>query len=209
MLSFNQSTNLILVQDDCPGRPNESLLRFALGSEPVAGVILGGLSRNSRRRVKRAKNARLPGEYGFGKTFYAIPDNWGVKLCRSQTLRGSDFDVQSDVIYYREDVPFGPELMSGAGRSQGDGSWLVVSNGRFVTQINIELLDKVLAGVRADVLAVNAEPALMSRRERMRLTTEGNVAGFRRVYSDAAEFAFTPEDWPHHLFIILYQNCSA
>ncbi|MBC8218562.1 MAG: hypothetical protein H8E73_08860, partial [Planctomycetes bacterium] len=201
MLSFGQSTNLILVHDDCPDRSGKSLLRFALSSEPLAGVILDGLGGSSRRSGKRPENPRFPGECNFGKTVCAIPESWEIGHRQSQMLRGSRSDTRSDVIHYREDVYLGPELVRRTGASQAGDSWLVVSNGRFVTQINIGLLDRVLAGVRADVLAANAKPALLGERERIRLTTEGNVAGFRRVYSDAAEFAFIPEDWPHHLFI--------
>jgi lipopolysaccharide/colanic/teichoic acid biosynthesis glycosyltransferase len=98
-------------------------------------------------------------------------------------------------------VPVGPELARRAGLGRAGNSWFVVSNGRFVTQIDIDQIDKVLAGVGADVLAVNAEPALLSEREQMLLTPEGNVAGFRRMYSDSMEFAFVPTDWPHHLFM--------
>ncbi|MHC4538640.1 MAG: hypothetical protein ACYS74_02510, partial [Planctomycetota bacterium] len=36
---------------------------------------------------------------------------------------------------------------------------------------------------------------------KVRLTAEGRVAGFRRVYSDWAEFTFTGRNWPHHLFV--------
>ena len=201
MLSFGQSTNLVLVHDDCSDRSGKSLLRFILSSEPVAGVILDGLSGSSRRSGKRPENPRFPGECDFGKTICAIPESWGIGRRQSQMLRGSRSDTRSDVIQYREDIYLGPEFVRRAGRSQAGDSWLVVSNGRFVTQINIGLLDRVLTGVRADVLAANAKPALLGEQERMRLTTEGNVAGSRRVYSDAAEFAFIPEDWPHHLFI--------
>lgn len=201
MLSFGQSTNLILVPDDRPDRSGKSLLRFALGSEPVAGVILDGMIGSSRPSGKRQANSRFPRECDFGKTICAIPKSWEIGRSQSQTLRGSRSDLRSDVIHCREDLYLGPELLGRTRRGQAGGSWFVVSNGRFVTQIDVGLLDRVLAGARADVLAANAKPALMGEQERVRLTIDGNVAGFRRVYSDSAEYAFIPEDWPHHLFI--------
>ena len=59
-------------------------------------------------------------------------------------------------------------------------------------------------------MAVNVEPDLLGKREKMRLTAQGKVAGFRRLYCDSAELfplyessrclpVFT--DWPHHLFV--------
>jgi lipopolysaccharide/colanic/teichoic acid biosynthesis glycosyltransferase len=51
------------------------------------------------------------------------------------------------------------------------------------------------------MIAVNVEPELMSEREKVRLTTQGEVAGFRRLYTDSAEFAPVTTDWPHYLFV--------
>ena len=105
------------------------------------------------------------------------------------------------MICYNKDVPLGSELRRQAGASRKPDLWFTVSNGRFLTRIDGALLERILAGAGADLVAVNAEPALLGARERMRLTAEGNVAGFRRLYSDSAEFASVPPDWPHHLFI--------
>jgi len=80
-------------------------------------------------------------------------------------------------------------------------SWLVLTNGRFAAKISHKLLGGILSNIRADVLAVNARPELMSEREKMRITIDGNIAGFRRLYSDAAEFTAPADEWPHHLFV--------
>jgi lipopolysaccharide/colanic/teichoic acid biosynthesis glycosyltransferase len=80
-------------------------------------------------------------------------------------------------------------------------SWLVISNGRFATQINSELLEKVLAGIQADVVAVNVDSEALGKREKMRLTAQSKVAGFRRFYFDSAEPAPISADWPHHIFV--------
>ena len=101
------------------------------------------------------------------------------------------------IIPYTENVRIYPEFLQKTKRN----SWLVISNGRFATQIDSELLNKVLAKIQADVVAVNVVPELLGKRERMRLTTQGKVAGFRRLYSDSAELAPISTDWPHHLFI--------
>lgn len=194
--------NLIVVHKNSPDDGGgESLLRFALDCELVAGVILDGLGgrllcSRGRASVLRSSEARV-----FGETVCAVPEEWAIKQNQSRKLRPSGSDVRPDVIYYKNDVPFCSELIHRAGLGRTVDSWFVVSNARFATQINTELLERVLAGVEAEVVAVNAEPDLLTERERMRMTTRGEVAGLRRVYSDSAEFALISKDWPHHLLI--------
>ena len=106
-----------------------------------------------------------------------------------------------DMTFYGDKVPLPSELVAQVGQEESRSSWSVISNGRFATGVNAELLEEALAGGGADVLAVTVEPDLSGEREKVRLTTEGKVAGFRRVYSDWAEFVFAGQDWPHHLFI--------
>jgi lipopolysaccharide/colanic/teichoic acid biosynthesis glycosyltransferase len=150
------------------------LLRFAISSEPVGDVILDGLN----------KNLCLDGDTN---AVVAIPERWSIET-RAAT---------SKMIAYTKNVPICSELL----RKNRQTSWLVVSNGRFATQVDSELLHKVLAGVQADVVAVNVEPELLGRREKVRLTAQGKVAGFRRLYSDSAEPTPIPTDWPHHIFV--------
>jgi len=196
---------MILLHNDSSNGSGESLLRSALASEPVSGVILDGLCRRSNSGIERDSIYRFSAKYGNGKTICAVPDKWaigpGEPLHRDRSSQQPSFDAGPDVIRYKENVPVPCELVRGATRNGSSDSWFVVSNGRYDTQINIELLDKVLAGVQADIVAINAEPGLLGQREKVRLTTEGKVAGFRRAYSDLAEFTFVSAQWPHHLFI--------
>ena len=181
------------------------MLRFALTGEPVAGVILDGLCRYSDKDIRGDSILRFPAKWGLGKTICAIPEEWAVESCEfrheNQSLRQTSFEDGPNVIRYKENALVPHELVCRAGLKGGSDSWFVVSDGRFTTQINVELLEKVLAGVRADVVAVNAEPGLLGEREKVRLTTQSKVAGFRRTYSDSAEFTFVSTEWPHHLFI--------
>ena len=150
------------------------LLRFAISSEPIGDVVLDGLS----------KNLCLDGDTN---ATVAIPERWSIEA-RAATPK---------MIPYIENVPVCSELLRKTRRT----SWLIVSNGRFATQVDGELLYKVLAGIQADVVAVNVEPELLGKREKVRLTAQGKVAGFRRLYSDSAEPAPIPADWPHHIFV--------
>ncbi len=97
----------------------------------------------------------------------------------------------------KQSIPICSELTRNA-KSNG---WVAFSDGRFATQINRELLDKVLANTEADVLAVNVETGLLARHEKVRLTAKNKVAGFRRFYTDSAESAPIPTDWPHCVFV--------
>jgi len=150
------------------------LLRFAFSSEPIYRVIVDGVG----------KNLWL---LGGTNVVVAIPEGWGLKPCLSVPK----------IMPYAESVPTGFDVRRRTIRN----SWFVVSNGRFATQINRELLDKVLTCIRADVVAVNIKPESTGKQEKVRLTAQGKVVGFHRLYSDSAELAPVPAYWPHHIFI--------
>ena len=153
----------------------DSLLRFAISSEPIAGVVLDGLGRGMSPRRSDL-------------TLCAVPQDWGIQPRTTHKAK---------VVSYAERIPLCSEFLRRAKRD----SWFVVSNGRFAAQINNELLARILAEIRADVVAVNAEPELLAAREKVRLTAQGKVAGFRRLYDDSAQLSSILSDWPHHLFI--------
>ena len=171
-----QFMNLIIVHKNRSFANNsgDGLLPFAISSGPIADVILDGLS----------NNLCLDGDTN---TVIAAPEGWSV----------DPGAATSKIIAYRENVPICSELLRKTRRT----SWLVVSNGRFATQIDSELLHKVLAGIQADVVVVNVEPELLGKQDKVRLAAQGKVAGFRRLYSDCAEPAPIPADWPHHILV--------
>ena len=185
--------NLIIIHKDGPpvadaDGSGDNLLRFALASEPIAGVILDGLG---RCLLPLSRGQAYPcNSRGWGhsrKIVYAIPEEWNIESRKPKLKK----------ISYAENVPISPQLLRKAKRS----SWFVVSNGRFATQIDSWLLNKLLAKIQADVVAVNVAPVLLGKREKMRLTAQGKIAGFRRLYCDSAELAPVSTDWPHHLFV--------
>ncbi|MGB2863355.1 MAG: sugar transferase [Sedimentisphaerales bacterium] len=194
---------MILIHRNSADSSGESLLRFALTSEPVAGVVLDGLCRYGD--MSRDSILRSSAKWSLDKTFYAIPEEWEIEPFGSrhqnQMPRQSLYDAKPNVIRYKDNIPVPFELVRRAEREDSLNSWFVMSNGRFATQINADFLERVLAGVQADVVAINAEPGMLGQREKVRLTTEGKVAGFCRNYSDSAEFTFVSPEWPHHLFI--------
>jgi len=164
-----------------------SLLRFALANEPIAGVVLDGLSRG----LHWGRN---------GKIVCAVPEEYRIQKSEVRNQKSkSVLCPPSSVLClpYTKNVPIRPEFLARAKRDK----WFVISNGRFAAQIDSRLLNKVLTKIQADVVAVNVEPDLSGKREKMRLTAEGQVAGFRRLYCDSVELAPVSTDWPHHLFI--------
>ena len=169
----------------------KALLRFALASEPISKVILDGLSESLCRHSKRIPILRFFAKRGHREIVCAIPKGWSI---------GSGVNTLK-IVPYTKNVPIDFELVRKTKRNGPLNSWFVISNGRFATQINSKLLQKILAGVRADVVAVNVVSELLGKQEKLRLTAQSNVAGFRRLYSDSAQFTGLSTDWPHHLFM--------
>jgi lipopolysaccharide/colanic/teichoic acid biosynthesis glycosyltransferase len=194
---------MIIIHRDSPDSSGESMLRFALANEPVAGVVLDGLDRFQNVSVDSV--GRLSTKKYSDKTFYAVPEEWDIEssVCqhRNRMPQRSLYDSQPNTIRYGDDIPVPSELLRRAAGADCPSSWFVLSNGRFATRVNVDLLERVLVGVEADLVAVNVEPELLGQREKVRLTSEGGLAGFCRAYSDSAEFAFVCAEWPHHLFV--------
>jgi lipopolysaccharide/colanic/teichoic acid biosynthesis glycosyltransferase len=170
--------NLIVIHrtKDSTTSSGKDLLRFAISNEPVASVVLDGLSRSLLR--------------GSGGGFaFAIPEEWDTEPAANGQR----------ILPYAENIPICSELLQEIKRHL----WLIVSNGRFATQVNTELLEKVLATAQtdADIIAVNVEPELLAGHEKLRLTSQSTVAGICRLYCDCAELSLLPTDWPHHILI--------
>jgi lipopolysaccharide/colanic/teichoic acid biosynthesis glycosyltransferase len=130
---------------------------------------------------------RLPGEVNRENTLWAVPRGWRVTLPAGL---GRSID-------YLDLVRIDPELWQEA----PERSWLMISNGRFVAHVNQHLLGRVLADTTADAVAVMADPQLCAYQERARLTQQGQLVGYRRLYQDSLEPIPAPVDWPHHLFV--------
>lgn len=153
---------------------NSDLLRFSISGEPLAGLVLNGISRS------------LCLDNNAGPVL-AVPKQWRIE---SRT-------AVPEVIFYEENVPIRRQALQTAKRNL----WFVISNGRFATQISSELLHKILNVVQADVTMVNTNPELLAYREKIILASKDKVAGYRRCYFDSAEPMPVPVDWPHHIFV--------
>ncbi len=155
---------------------DNGLLRFALSSPPISGAILEGLA-------KWPWPTRIPKE-----TVIMLPKDWGYE----NVVKGNQ------IIPYVDNVSIPPlQALRKAGR-QG---WICVSNGRFVTKIVSELIEKMLPAVQADLVAVDVTSQLRAYNEKAQMAGQGNLVGFRRLYSDSFEPVPLPIDWPHCLFV--------
>jgi hypothetical protein len=176
MLTLDSPTHLIIIRNnkDCKAGSHISPLRFAVSSEPVAGIVFDKLSENPLSPDKT-------------DTVIAIPEEWNII---------SD-EAAVNIKSYRTDMPICVDGLKKTGRD----SWFVISNGRFAVQINNEVLQNVLTDLPADVVMVNADHGLLAYREKLRFISEEKIACCRRHYFDSAEPTSTPADWPHHIFI--------
>jgi len=183
----------------------EGLLQFAMSDQLTRDVLIEGLSDCLLQGGQRTSARRRPDGRAAGRILFAVPEEWGLGPGsiehENKRQRSSVWSAGAELIEYADCVPAGVELPAGGRADRTQASWFVISNGRFATKLDTELLEKVVIGTGADVVAINVESDLLGERERMRLTTDGKVAGFRRVYSDSAEFGFVSADWPDHLFI--------
>jgi lipopolysaccharide/colanic/teichoic acid biosynthesis glycosyltransferase len=185
--------NLIIVSENKQFENNsgDGMLRFASNCNLVTDVIFNGLGIDLCWIGNKASIMRLLAENRPNKTILAIPEKW--------SMSPGGLRSKNNIILYSGYIPIPSDIEAEVNRNSGQ--WYIISNGRFATRINNELLGQVLADIRADVIIVKAEPELLGERERLRLTTQGKVVGFRRLYSDSAEFFPVPDDWPHHLFV--------
>lgn len=165
----------VLRSDSNLARNNKvGLLHYALSSGITANIVIDALKNN--KLLGSDTNASI-----------AIPEEWDIKTGISD----------QKIIYYKENI----DTCFNNQKTPKQDSWLIISNGRFITQINNKLLSRLLTVIKEDVISINVKPELLAYREKIRLTHQNNIAGFRRLYSDSVEPAPDPVDWPHHILV--------
>jgi lipopolysaccharide/colanic/teichoic acid biosynthesis glycosyltransferase len=195
--------NLIIIHknEDHKDVKSKNLLRFALAHEPMAGLLLDGISRYIPGSGAKDPLSRACSKRNSADTIYAVPDQWDIASDALMKKTAEPQKCPNDMIRYSENIQITPDIINRIESEKSPESWLAISNGRFAARINNELFVRILANIRADIVAVNADPELLNKREKIRLTQDSNIAGFRRLYSDSIEFVPELNDWPHHLFI--------
>lgn len=153
---------------------HKSLLGLCASTYPAKDVLFAGMLCSS-------------GPAGSRNTTLLVPNGW----------KAQSFPAGSKVQYYDDHIP----LSAGQVQAMKRRKWLVISDGRFVAQIVPQLIGQVLNTAQADMVTINARPELLAGRERLRVTSDGKVAGFRRLYFDSVQPAAVTPSWPHHAFI--------
>jgi lipopolysaccharide/colanic/teichoic acid biosynthesis glycosyltransferase len=167
--------NLIVLRNTSGQQAKDSsdLLRLMVCNEPFGSFVLDCLNDTA----------------GFCKNrgMIAIPQDWAVP----------DVGGGLNVVRYTETVP----VCFKHTRFVRETSWVVVSNGRFLTVVDNRRICKMLADSQADVIAINIVAQLRTSYEKVLTTSQNELVGFRLFYEDAAQPTPDPDDWPHHLFV--------
>ena len=85
--------------------------------------------------------------------------------------------------------------------SANSEGWICLSDGRYVVDMDYEKLAGVLDRLDVDVVCVNVAPELAAYHEKIRLDSQGDVAGFRRLYTDESRRCAVPNKQPHRTYI--------
>lgn len=162
------------------------LLQYALSTAPLHTVVLDGL-----RHLWGCHAAGEPGER-IGRPapeelLWVLPGSWQAGLAAAC----------GHMVFYGDSLSLDTRAWEGRSRS----SWLAIVNGRFAAHVNHQLLGRLLETTPADCLAVTAASDLLACQERLRLTQDNQVVGYRRLYADSMSVTPIPVDWPHILFV--------
>lgn len=161
-------------------------LRYALSTAPLRDVILEGL-----RHLWCCRSTGEPAERMEWATpeqsLWALPADWRAGLSAAP----------GPAVFYEASLSM--EARDGNGREASP--WRVIANGRFAAHVNHALLERLLDAAQADCLAVMAAADLQVCHERLRLTPNHQIAGYRRLYADSMAPIPLPGDWPHLLFV--------
>lgn len=157
-----------------PGASNScNRLRFAACTEPLSSMIFSGLNGNSHNRGDNE--------------IIAIPQEWRNQIPKADSSR----------IYFKENLCVPSKVIN----QLKENSWFIISNGRFATNIDDHLLSETLDQSQGQVIAINAVPQLQAFHEKVLITSQNKLVGFRRFYNDSVQPSPIPDDWPHHFFI--------
>jgi lipopolysaccharide/colanic/teichoic acid biosynthesis glycosyltransferase len=166
------------------GRMN--LLRYALSTNPLDQAVREGVDHLWRRGRNvgglDATEWRNPVD-----SQWVLPDAWCADLPVGHPSRVSHEEFRSRGVEGHD--------------SRLNDPWVIVTEGRFATCLNHEVLTRVVAAADAEMIAVNASCDLLAYRERVRLTPDNELVGFRRLFADGAARTPIPACWPHHLLV--------
>ena len=167
--------SLTIFHNRHPKNSAASLVRTALACAQTAPLLLDGLTATRPTRLQRRAGC------------FALPHAW---QCHAN-------DCAPVMQPYDATIP----VNSLRPVKLGQRRWLTLINGQFAARLNESLLANLLNKANSDLIAVNADPTLEAYRERMQVTPDSQVAGFRRIYADTVLEDALPHEWPHFVFL--------
>jgi hypothetical protein len=167
--------HLIVIHKKINCRPGShyDLLRLATSCDFIAGITFDALAQTNTAKDNSGK-------------IIAVPNDWHINTsnCRCR------------IFHYDETLPVPKNMKKG-----NPDSWFIISNGRYAANIASNHLEKILARISADLIALTVDPVLQSYHEKVKLASQGSIAGIKRLYSNTVLPTRLSADWPHHIFI--------
>jgi len=179
---------VIVIREARDGSANggADLLRYALSTAPLGDLVLEGLGRLWQDPAGGAA-APWMGRTEPDELLWVLPENWRTDWAARP----------GRTIFYS--VALTMDLAEGEDRHRRP--WVAIANGRFAAYVNHQLVGQLLETTPADMIAVTATSDLMAGREKLRLTQDNKVVGYRRLYADCMSPLPLPADWPHLLLV--------
>jgi lipopolysaccharide/colanic/teichoic acid biosynthesis glycosyltransferase len=177
MKAHVKNLQVVVIHEKDSSSSQDGILQTSVSDEPLAAITLDGLM-----NLNPWANTRE-------RTSIAIPETWEKEL--------KSIPTPLNITYYNKKLPIRFTLNN----RKNHGQWLIISNGRYITNVDQNWLFQILDDQKAPVIAVTVDPQLTSFKEKMRINSKGTIAGFRRLYSDIAQAAPLPTDWPCHVFV--------
>ncbi len=164
---------IVIHTNDDPSPSSADFLRFAMSQKNLCSITLQAIARSSS--FSKPDDIRI-----------SLPGHWQVPFTQTNCItQRSD----QNLIKCPDNVIEGSEKM------------LIISDGRFVTTLDRSFIRQITHSLNADVIAIVVDPSLGAYREKLRLTSDDRIAGFRRLHHDTAHILATSQKWPHHLII--------
>jgi lipopolysaccharide/colanic/teichoic acid biosynthesis glycosyltransferase len=159
-----------------------SLLRYGLSTNPLNRVLLDGVDHLWRCHTAVGQTP-LAGWTSPRDSQWILPRAWCAEMSGGRLSVRSCDEFQAD------------------GFARHNDRWVVVTDGRFATCVNHQLVIRAVDEAQTDVIAVKVDPGLMAYRERVRLTLDNQLVGYRRLFADSVTPMPMPAQWPHHLLV--------
>jgi lipopolysaccharide/colanic/teichoic acid biosynthesis glycosyltransferase len=162
------------------------LFRYALSTAPLHDVILDGLHHLWGCR---------PGDEPAGPIDWTVPADalWALP----ESWRAGLAVAPDHTVFYNGSL----HVDTQGWENRRQDSWFAIANGRFGAHVNHAVLGRLLRATPAEIVAVTAAPHLRASQERLRLTQDNKVVGYRRLYADSMSPMPVPDDWPHFLLV--------